>query len=859
MLRLLRQISLPQLRASWGRTALVVGGIATGVTLIVAIHVINASVLENFRRSIELMAGPAALEVVLGVGEVGFSEEATVAAVAGDPDVVAAIPFVRGTVAPADDPARALALFGADLVAEEDLQRYQITTATDRRALLRMMEDPDSILVGSTFAESRGLAAGDRIALVTPSGVRDLTVRGLLETRGLAALLGGELAVMDLPAAQMALGKEGRIDQIDVVLRPAAAVDAVAARLRRALPAELSVIRPARRGAQYQRFLASFQAMLTGISTLCLVAGIFIVYNTTATGAVQRALAMAGLRLAGADAAQLFRLLMLEACVLGIAGALLGIPIGIGMAWLLIGMVADSMGVIFKLRFPVQTLALDGRALAVAGCAGVLAALFASYFAARRIERLEPLAVLRAGARLPEGRPDPWRYVRGWALLVAASAILLALGDRMLSIALGNLGATLWNASVIVVAIPVMIALRAPATRILSALFSAAGRVAAESLFRAPARPGVIVAAIALVLTTAVVLTALSHSFRDSASDYVGHLFRADLVVSAVTTEGGYLEVPLPAVVLDEVAAVPGVTSVEAARVLAGQSYQGERIGLVALSDGFFTPERYPPSWYRAGDPEAAGAALRAGTGVNVSTALADRFQLAVGDELELASPTGLVRVPIVGVVGDYISDRGSVILNRRLLVERWRDPAVHRVSVYLAPGTAAAAVRRGIEARLGARFRLKILSLAEVLEYHDAYRRRAFAFTDAIQLLVVIVTIAGVFDLLLATIVERRRELAVWRLIGADDRSLRRAVMLESGTIGAVGAVLGIAVSAVTAWIWVRINFRQLLGYDLAFSFPLLSTAWYAALVLAMTVLAGYLAASRAVRSPILEGIQVD
>jgi len=173
--------------------------------------------------------------------------------------------------------------------------------------------------------------------------------------------------------------------------------------------------------------------------------------------------------------------------------------------------------------------------------------------------------------------------------------------------------------------------------------------------------------------------------------------------------------------------------------------------------------------------------------------------------------------------------------------------------------GTAAAAVRRGIEARLGARFRLKILSLAEVLEYHDAYRRRAFAFTDAIQLLVVIVTIAGVFDLLLATIVERRRELAVWRLIGADDRSLRRAVMLESGTIGAVGAVLGIAVSAVTAWIWVRINFRQLLGYDLAFSFPLLSTAWYAALVLAMTVLAGYLAASRAVRSPILEGIQVD
>jgi len=846
------------LRASWGRTALVVGGIATGVTLIVAIDIINASVIANFQRSIDLMAGPAALEVVLGVGEVGFPE-ATVIEVANDPDIVAAIPLVRGTVALADEPERALALFGADLVAEEELQRYQIATETGRRDLLRMMEDPSSVLISSGFADRHGLAVGARVGFVTPSGVRDLAVRGLLETRGLAALLGGELIVMDLPAAQMMLGKEGRIDQIDVVLRPEADVAAVATRLRGRLPSELSVVRPARRGEQYERLLASFQAMLTGISTLCLVAGIFIIYNTTSTGAVHRALVMAGLRVAGAEGAQLFRLLMLEACILGVVGTMLGVPIGIGMAWLLIGMVADSMGVIFKLRFPVQTLTIDGETLVIASCVGVAAALFASYFAARRVERLEPIGILRAGARLPADRPDPWRYVRWWVLLVVASIVLLAVGDRTLSLALANLGATLWNASVIIIAIPVMIGLEAGLTRMLSSLFPAEGEVAAQSLFRSPARSGVIVAAIALVLTTAVVLTSLSHSFRDSASDYVGHLFQADLVVSAVTTEGGYLEVPLPPEILDDLAAVPGVERVEAARVLAGQSYRGERIGLVALSDGFFIPERYPASWYRSGDPETAAAALRAGTGVNVSTTLADRFHLAVGDELELTSPTGLVRVPIVGVVADYISDRGSVILDRALFVERWQDAAIHRVSVYLAPGASLDAVRQGIEERLGARFRLKVLSLPEVLEYHDAYRRRAFAFTDAIQLLVIIVTIAGIFDLLLSTIVERRRELAVWRLIGADDRTVRRAVMLESGAIGAVGAVLGVAVSVVTAWIWVRINFRSLLGYDLAFSFPALATAWYVLLVLSMTVLAGYLAASRAIRSPILEGIQVE
>ena len=56
-----RLISYPQLRATWGRTALVIGGIATGVASMVAINIINTSVLANFRETIELVAGPAQL------------------------------------------------------------------------------------------------------------------------------------------------------------------------------------------------------------------------------------------------------------------------------------------------------------------------------------------------------------------------------------------------------------------------------------------------------------------------------------------------------------------------------------------------------------------------------------------------------------------------------------------------------------------------------------------------------------------------------------------------------------------------------------------------------------------------------
>jgi len=42
---------------------------------------------------------------------------------------------------------------------------------------------------------------------------------GLLRPEGIATVFGGNLAVMDLPAAQRLLDKDRRVDQIDVILR----------------------------------------------------------------------------------------------------------------------------------------------------------------------------------------------------------------------------------------------------------------------------------------------------------------------------------------------------------------------------------------------------------------------------------------------------------------------------------------------------------------------------------------------------------------------------------------------------------------------------------------------------------------
>jgi hypothetical protein len=65
--------------------------------------------------------------------------------------------------------------------------------------------------------------------------------------------------------------------------------------------------------------------------------------------------------------------------------------------------------------------------------------------------------------------------------------------------------------------------------------------------------------------------------------------------------------------------------------------------------------------------------------------------------------------------------------------------------------------------------------------------------------------------------------------------------------------------VGLVTAWIWVGVNFRYLLGYHLEFRLAGWHMTWYVVLAMTMTVVAGYAAARRATAEPILRGIQTE
>src|SRR6185436_14601444 len=100
---------------------------------------------------------------------------------------------------------------------------------------------------------------------------------------------------------------------------------------------------------QIERYLHSFQTLLSGLSGLALLAAVFVIGSAVATSVAARRHELGILRCTGATRRQVARLVLLEALGLGIAGALVGLPLGLVLARLLLRTVTESTELIFSM------------------------------------------------------------------------------------------------------------------------------------------------------------------------------------------------------------------------------------------------------------------------------------------------------------------------------------------------------------------------------------------------------------------------------------------------------------------------------------------------------------------------------
>src|SRR5262245_29374319 len=842
-----------QLRSHGARAALTAAGIACGVALVVAIEVINASTLGAFTDAIEDLAGTAALQVR---GRGPFPD--TVAdELRKVPGVEHAVPILTDTFFVVDGPAagEALSVFAADVTDGHAIKTLRLVRSGDRVVddPLSFLVDPGSVILTDAFAHRIDAHVGSTLRLRTPVGVQTFTVRGILPPGGVGRAFGGNLLLMDVVGAQTVLGREHLIDQVDIALAPDADVDTAERAVRTVLPPDLEVLRPARRGEQIERILRSYRTLLSGISGLALLAAIFVVASAVSTSVAARRQQIGLLRCVGAARRHVLRLILGEAALLGVVGTAFGIALGLVLARLLLDTMTESAELVLSLHIFRSALDVSPRSIALGAGAGLGAKVVAAVLPARAATAISPLAAVRTAGSAPVARRWPAPSVLLAAVVIAPAGLVAQV--RFDSAWAGNVGAVATDVALVCLFMRLAGGLSAVVLGPLRARVGFAARLAVDRLARIPDQLALAGAVLALGLGLMLMAGTLSHSFEESVLDFIHHQVRADLVVAS-TSSTGWIESPLPESVGERLAGIPGVARVERVR-LAEYEFRGQRVGIDSLDTGAFAPARRGDFVFSEGDPDAALAAVQKGNAVLVSSNFARLFGIRIGDRLALDTPSGRFEPTVAGVVVDYVSPRGSIIMTRDTWVHWWNDHGVNRFHVSLASGATVDDVRRAIAGGVGQEQGLKVMTQRELYAYHQDAVHRAFRFTHALEVLPLLVAALGLAEALLAVALDRRHELALLRAAGTTRRQVARTVVAEAVGVGLLGLVGGLVMGMLLSVLWVRVNFAYQLGWDLDLHLALGSVPIAVLAAVLVSVTASLLPARRIARLPVLDALR--
>jgi putative ABC transport system permease protein len=848
-LRLFSQFILRRLAQERLRSAVTVLGIALGIAVVVAIRMTNASSVRGFEAAIETVSGKTSLEVV-GPGP-GF-DETRLLGLGWLREYGEVSPVVEGDALARVGGRRpeTIRVLGVDILRDRPFRDYNLVEFGGTRGgqpnaeqFLELLVDPRSVVLTEKFADRAGLAVGSTVELTAGDRAGTYVVRALLRNEGPARALDGNFALMDIAAAQLAFDRLGRLDRVDVRLHEGASIDESERAVAGRLPEGLSVQRPSRRGRQVEKMLEAFHFNLTALSYIALLVGLFLIYNTVSTSVITRREEVGTLRAVGVTRRRVLAMFLAEALALAAVGCALGVLLGRLLAYGAVRITSTTVNALY-IATAAEPPPLTWDYVVLAFAVGLPLALLAAALPALEAARVAPTAAMRGADRV-ESR---YRLARRFLLVPLA---LFALAWWLSTLPpVGILPVWGYAAALAIVfgaafLVPAVLYALGRAGRPLARLLGVEGKLATANLAGAIPRISISVAALAVSLSMMVAIAVMIGSFRETVVYWVGQTLKADLYARPSTRANVATDATISPEAVRAVAAHPDVAAVDRFRNF-DVPYDD---GLVTVGSGDFDVllERGNLLFK---EPADGSEALRGAIGedaVVASESFAIKHRKRAGDRVTLPTAGGGAEFRVAGVYYDYSSDRGVLVMDRATFARHFGEQQPTSLSVYLREGADPDRVRAEILAGLGADYRLFLFTNSalrrEVLRIFDS----TFAITYALEAIAIFVAILGVASTLLTLILERRRELAVLRLVGADRRQVRKMVVIEAALIGGVSQGVGLGVGVLLSLVLIYVINVQSFGWTIQFHLPATFLAQSSLLILLATALSGIYPARRA------------
>lgn len=849
MLRLFLTHSLRYFARHPVLTVLNIIGIALGVTVFLSIQIVNHSALESFRASVDIVAGKADLEVI---GDGLRFDETVYPLIANHPDIAAATPTVDEVASLADYPGEYLQILGVDIFSNQPLRTFELHDAQNQRPdVLQFLRDPHVIALTRKLCERLGLKIGDPLRVETQTGIVAFHIGFILDFGEDAPGADEHLSVMDIANVQENFRHIGKLNRISALLRPGADFNTVLADLRAKLPPAVLVQAPDRRNRQIERMIGAFQLNLTALSLISLLVGMFLIYNTVATAVVRRRHEIGVLRALGLSGLQVQALFMAEALVLGIAGSLLGLVLGVVLAGQLVGVVSQTITSLYILT-SIQNLFVSPGAVLSALILCLGAVLLASWFPAREAATISPVEALNIGHIEEKSARGTGR----WTVVGLGMLILSALLARV-SLEWGPAWLSFGSALFAILGFAFFVPM-------ISRLFSrwvkppsTTARLALGHFAQSLHRNTIAIASLVVALAMVVGISTMIFSFRTTVEAWLNRSVQADLVIApAENLIVGNREMIRPEV--EQIVAHLPHTSYDSFRELRVQC-KGESVKLASVRLAV-TRDIEQLDFEQGDSHEAFDQAIDHGA-ILVSQPFYRRFHLGIGDTLSLDTPSGRHDFKIAGVYVDYTSDGGTILVDWQNFRKFWHDDSINGIGIYIdkKSGVTPAQIQAILRPQFAHYGSYLIKSNQELREQVFRIFDQTFSVTYILQTIGIIISALGIFLSLTILVTERRREISILRAVGASRRQIESLVLWEAGIIGLLGSALGIAAGLVLAYILSFVINVSFFGWTITWATPWRFLLGLPFMVIAAALVAGYWPARKAAHLDIADGVKME
>jgi putative ABC transport system permease protein len=795
-----RLIARPLLRDHL-RTVLSIISIALGVSVVVAIALAGRAAAGSFASSVEALSGNSSLLIT----QTGGVDQTLLGKLSQLPVPLHFAARIEDFATP-NGKGAALPFIGLDLISDA------LAAPGDATRDFERFENP--IFAGSSL----GWKKGQPVQLLINDKMWTFTVAGILP-KAAGRISENNAIVADIGLAQIVTGKLGRLDSIAVTVPGYGTLEHWRHLLQAQLPTSVTVELSGARTDQNRKMLAAFRWNLRVLSYIALVVGAFLIYNTVAVSVSRRRAEIGILRALGLTRMGVLGGFLMESAVLGAIGGMLGLALGRLLSLGAIRLIGNTVQLLYvssrpaPIAFTPYTV-LSGLAL------GIGVSVIAAMAPAVEASRVPPTEAMARGRREWTARLHVKRdlvFALALSILAIISAVQGPVGGRPL---FGYLSAILIIAATAMMIPPLLsLASRMAAGLIervfgIEALFAQRGLIA--SLNRTSVLVGALTTAVAMLCSVGIMVG----SFRETVAVWMDSELKADLYLRPAGSSAADRHPTIAPVVADEIENIPGVAAVDRFRVypityqgLPASLGGGEASKVAAESATYFLPGE---------DRSRILAELPRGDNVVVSEPFANKHHVKPGDTIQLPLGAGVHSFHVLGIYYDYSTERGFVVMDRHILLKYLPDRAASNIAVYLKPGADINKVRAGIDRAIGSRA-IVVLTNSTLRRNALAIFDRTFQITWALEVVAIVVAVMGIAGALLALVIDRKRQFALLRFLGADKRQIRKIIVAEAGLLGAFSTALGLLMGTCLSLVLIFVINKQSFGWTIQFHWPVM------------------------------------